>query len=124
MFATVAAGAVTESYGGLVTSSERIAMQPEAVAAAAGQLHGCHEEMTRRHEGAQTVAAAANPGLIGDSAAAFALKTTGWSDFSSQVSSLIAAHAEVLHQAARAVPATDRGSARRIDRASAPRLQL
>jgi uncharacterized protein YukE len=99
-------------------------MQPEGVVAAAGQLHGCHEEMARRHEGAQTVAAAANAGLIGESAAAFALKTTDWADFSSQVSSLIAAHAEVLHQAALAVPAADRGSARRIDRASAPRLQL
>jgi uncharacterized protein YukE len=105
-------------------SSERIKMEPEGVVASAGQLHGCHEEMARRHEGAQTVAAAASPGLVGDSAAAFALKTTGWADFSSQMSSLIAAHAEVLHQAARAVPATDRWSANRIDRASAPRLQL
>lgn len=105
-------------------TSERIAMQPEAVVAAAGQVHGCHEEMTRRHEGARIVAAAAKHGLVGDSASAFAVKAASWEGFSAQVSSLIAAHAEILHQAARAVPATDRGSASRINRVSAPRLGL
>lgn len=97
-------------------------MEPDGVYAASGQLHGCHEELSRRHEGARTVAGAAGYGLIGDSAAAFDLKTTEWAGFTERASSLIAAHAEILHQAARAVPAADRASARRIDRASAPRL--
>ena len=97
-------------------------MEPDGVYAAAGQLHGCHEEMSRRHEGARTVAGAARYGLIGDSASAFDNTTMQWAGFTKRVSSLIAAHAEVLHQAARAVPAADRASARRIERASAPRI--